>query len=170
LDEDAEEFEYASIGEFSYDIPVVFRLLMSVNPRVCYSLIWDNDEPMALAADYDAGLARLAAFVARIDLPEAQPMIQEALDFLNNPDNKLDYFVLEAGELYAMGDGPEDEQNLALLVDLQDPEPYIEMALRTLRDACDPGSSVARQGIDPTTALRLMGFGSWSEELYYDLG
>lgn len=169
LDEE-EELDYASIAEFPYDIPVVYRLLMSANPRVCYSMIWDSDEPLALAADYDAGVERFAAFCARIDLPEAQPLIQDALDFLNHPENKLDYFVLEAGELYAMGDRPEDEQNLALLVDLQDPEPYVEMALRTLRDACDPKSSVARQGTDPAMAMRLMGFGSWSEHLYYDLG
>lgn len=168
-DADSGEGEYASIAEFSYDIPVVYRLLMSVNPRVCHSLIWDSDEPLALAAEYDPGVERLAAFLARIDLPEAQPMIQEALDFLNDPDNKLGYFVLEAGELYAMGEGPEHEQNLALLADLRDPGPYVEMALHTLREACDPRSSLARQGTDPMLALRLMGLGSWSEHLYYDV-
>lgn len=157
-----EELELASLAEFPYDIPVAYRLLMSANPRVCHSVIWDSEEPIALAAEYDAGLARLAGFLAQIDLPQAQPLIQETLDFLGDPDNKQAFFVLEAGELFAMGEDGLAQQNLALLAELKDAELHAAQALASLRE-------VSGQGEEALAAeLRMMGLGSWSNTLYYD--
>ena len=69
------------ISEWNYDIPLVFKLLISGNTQPCRSLLWDELEPIALQADYQAGVARLAQFLAQITEPSVQQDIQHALDF-----------------------------------------------------------------------------------------
>ena len=60
------------ISEWSYDIPIVFKLLLSGNPKTCLSSIWDNQEEIALVGDYASGVKNLEGFLSKVTLPSAQ--------------------------------------------------------------------------------------------------
>jgi hypothetical protein len=80
------------------------------------------------------GFEALKAFMQKIELPEAQPLILETLEFLSNPENKNKYFILECSEIFDMDE--EDtiqEQNLALLEKIKHLEPNVENALNSLQ-------------------------------------
>jgi hypothetical protein len=47
------------ISEWNYDVPVVYKLLLSGNPRLCKSSIWDVPDLIAIVGDYSLGLERL---------------------------------------------------------------------------------------------------------------
>jgi hypothetical protein len=121
------------IAEWNYDIPIVFKLLLSGNPQTCPSSIWDNPDPIALIGDYASGVKSLENFLSRIALPSASPLIAEALDFLSKPENRNPCFILECGEIFDMGKTPLPEQNLALLEEIRNLQPEIEKALQSLR-------------------------------------
>ena len=178
------------ISEYNYDIPIVFKLLLSGNPRTCPSSIWDCDDDIALLGDYDAGLANLEAFLAQIQSPAAQPMIAQALEFLRKPENQNPYFVLECGEIFEMQDPGPGEQNLQLLHSIQNLQPEIDAALQSLHSPAPapapvpppkpagflarmfglapPPPTPARPAPDPLQAFHQLGLGLWSNYLYFD--
>lgn len=109
-----------SIGEWNYDVPLCFKLLLTGNPQACYSSIWESDKPIAVAGDYASGLAMLESFLALIDIPELQPAIRECLDFLRDPSRQRRYFILEAGDVYYMSEEEPALQNTALIDSIYD--------------------------------------------------
>ena len=175
------------ISEYNYDIPIVFKLLLSGNPRTCPSSIWDCNDDIALLGDYDAGLANLEAFLAQIQQPAAQPLIAEALEFLRKPENHNPYFVLECGEIFEMSDPSPGLQNQKLFQSIQNLEPEIKAALQSL-DAPAPAPppppkpagflarlfglapppAAPRPAPDPLQTIHQLGLGHWSNYLYFD--
>ena len=170
------------ISEWNYDIPIVFKLLLSGNPKTCPSSIWDNPEEIALIGDYAAGLKNLEGFLSQIDLPEANSLIAEAIEFLNKSENRNQYFVLECGEIFDMGDTPLLEQNLVLLEEVKNIQPEVEQALQSLvpppfappkpvgffsklfgrtPELPSPTHDVMKPVYD-------LGLGNWSNILYFD--
>lgn len=170
------------ISEWNYDIPIVFKLLISANPKICPSSIWDNQEGIALIGDYASGVQNLEGFLSRIALPSAQPLIAEALEFLSKSENQNQYFVLECGEIFDMGDTPLQEQNLALFEQVQNLQPEIDMALQSLLPpSAEPPKPVGflaklfgrvseppKQDHDPMQSIYSLGLGNWSNILYFD--
>ena len=178
------------ISEYRFDIPIVFKLLLSGSPRTCPSSIWDCDDDIALLGDYGAGLSRLEAFLAQIKTPAAQPLIEEALAFLRNPENQSTYFVLECGEIFEMSDPEPGAQNLQLLHSIQNLQPEIDAALQSLHSPAPaptpapppkpagflarlfglapPPPPPARPAPDPLQAFHQLGLGHWSNDLYFD--
>lgn len=178
------------ISEYRYDIPIVFKLLLSGNPRACPSSIWDSNGDIALMGDYESGLANLERFLAQIRQPEAQPEIAAALAFLKNPANRNPYFVLECGEIFDMTDEPLPDQNLALLQSIRNLQPELDAALQSLQPTAQaapepiakprPKGFLARlfRQADPTPpskpaprpiqAIHALGLGHWSNILYFD--
>lgn len=170
------------ISEWNYDIPIVFKLLLSGNPKTCPSSIWDNPEEVALIGDYSVGVKNVEGFFSRIDIPEAQGLIAEAVEFLKRPENLNQYFVLECGEIFDMNETPLLEQNLALLEEVKNIQPEIERALRDLMPShVAPPKPVSifsklfgRTQEPPSPAQDVMkhvcclGLGNWSNILYFD--
>lgn len=170
------------ISEWNYDIPIVFKLLLSADPKICLSSIWDNQEKIALIGDYASGVKNLEGFLSRIVLPSAQPLIAEALEFLSKPENQNQYFVLECGEIFDMGNTPLQEQNLALLEQVQNLQPEIDVALQSLMPPpIEPPKPVSffakllgrvpeppKQEHDPMQSIYSLGLGNWSNILYWD--
>ena len=178
------------ISEYRYDIPIVFKLLLSGSPRTCPSSIWDCDDDIALLGDYGAGLSRLEAFLAQIKTPAAQPLMEEALEFLRKPENQNPYFVLECGEIFEMSDPEPGSQNLQLLHSIQNLQPEIDAALQSLHSPAPaptpapppkpagflarmfglapPPPTPARPAPDPLQAFHQLGLGHWSNYLYFD--
>ena len=49
-----------SIAEWNYDIPLVFKLLLTGNPIAVESSIWEVSEKIAVAGEFESGLKALA--------------------------------------------------------------------------------------------------------------
>ena len=58
--------KYASICECNYDIPLVFKILISSNTKMVPSKRFQNDELIALQANYEKGLEKLYDFFNRL--------------------------------------------------------------------------------------------------------
>ena len=88
------------ISEWNYDIPLVYKILLSGNPRTCRSLIWKSDDRIALVGDYIAGAEKLLLFCDSIGHPDLLPLAREAGEFLVEARNKNRYFHLECAEVF----------------------------------------------------------------------
>lgn len=137
------------ISEWNYDIPLAFRLLLSAHPRKCHSLIWDYPDEIAVAGDYEQGVARLLGYLDELNRPELAELREEARAFLTAAENKRQYFVLECGEIFEMDLEPLTAQNERLLSELLDLE---------------------TNSPEPTAAadINALGLGNWSNILYFD--
>ena len=160
------------ISEWSYAIPLVPRILVSVNPFAHQSVIWDDTPDLiAVTAHCGPGIARLEDFLGRIDHPELGTMAGDALRFLHSHTEPDHYFVLECGEIFDMDDEPFAEQDAALMTGLADIDAEMEAALATLAPV---KPSFWERLFTPTQEsveepLRELGLGYWSETLYFDL-
>jgi len=170
------------ISEWNYDIPIVFKLLLSGDPKTCLSSIWDNPEEIALIGDYASGVKNLEDFLSKITNPSTQSLIAEAMDFLNKPENKNQYFILECGEIFDMNNTSISEQNLELLEQIKNLQPEINEALQSLLPSpTKPVESTGffvklfgktpkspQQKYDPMKSIYALGLGNWSNILYFD--
>ena len=171
------------VSEFRYDIPIVFKLLVSGGTRPCLSSIWNNQEEIALLGDRASGVEKLAAFLSRVADPAAQPLVAEALEFLGRPENQNPYFVLECGEIFDMEDRAVFDQNMELLDQIKRGlQPEVEEALQSLRPPPEEprppvggwwarllgrGPQPGKPPYDPLPALHALGLGNWSNHLYF---
>lgn len=170
------------ISQWDYDIPIVFKLLLSGSPRTCPSSIWKHPEEIALTGDYVSGVKNLENFLSKVTLPSAQPLIAEAIVFLSRPENQNQYFILECGEIFEMEETPVFEQNRALLEQLAHLQPEVEKALKSVvpHPAVPPKkvgflskllghapvpSRPVEELMNPVYAL---GLGNWSNKLYFE--
>ena len=170
------------ISEWNYDIPIVFKLLLSGNPKACLSSIWNNPEEIALIGDYASGVKNLEGFLSKVALPSAQDLISEAIEFLSRSENRNQYFVLECGEIFDMEEAPLLEQNLALLEQVKNLQPEMDHALQSLMPPpVVPSKPVGffskllsrapespKPAHDPMKPVYALGLGNWSNILYFD--
>jgi hypothetical protein len=185
------ERKLIGLSEWPTIIPLVYRVLMSGNPHVCATSIWENAEEIAIVSDYALGVERLKQFFKRINIPQAQSYIEEALHFLQHSDNVQPYIVLESGEIYCFSDEPMEDQNEALLKDIQDLETEMTVALEDLLILANPvseklssmgtlakffskkpatltASDLQKQENKLLHAIFGLGLGEWSNVLYFD--
>ena len=157
------------LSECNYAIPLVYRLLVSVDVRLCRSMIWTVPEHTALAGRCGAGIDRLQQFLARIDHPVIAQLRDEALGFLNSHADRNGYFVLECAEILDMGDAPLAEQAANLLLDVQNIDAEVEATLARLapkkKNFWERVFTPSQESIE--APLRELGLGYWSDTLYY---
>ena len=90
-----------ALGEFGWDIPIIFQLLVSAAPAVRPSIVWDHDDPIGISGDLVGGLERLIEIRAGIanNAPGAAD-IDAAIDYLDKPHmSEYSHFLLEPGEI-----------------------------------------------------------------------
>jgi hypothetical protein len=168
------------ISEWKTDIPIVFKMLLSGNPKKCRSLIWNVPEEIALVADYEHGTASLFRFLDRIPRPEIVPLREEASRFLTAENNKSPYFLLECAEIFEMEDEPLTLQNDRLLAEIQNVDAAAESILASL-SLTHQGDrkrgfltrifghkAPAPEKKDRGQLVGALGLGNWSNFLYYD--
>ncbi|NDV94111.1 hypothetical protein D0T84_04150 [Dysgonomonas sp. 521] len=135
-----EQDKVLSISEWNYDIPISYKILLSVNTRKSHSLIWNYEHPIALTGDYEAGKNKLYEFLQRVydlnlyDKEELQEIIKQTKEFLDREDRKQKYFFLECGEIYEMEDTPLEEQNDDLLEAILDVEADINEFINVVEE------------------------------------
>jgi len=106
------------LSEYSYSIPLSYKILVSQDSKVSNSINWDYEHPIAIQGSFEKGKLELLDFLERLqgenifDRTELNNQINETKEFLNN--HQLQNIILECGEIYEMGDGELEDQNKEL--------------------------------------------------------
>ncbi|MBQ3824709.1 MAG: hypothetical protein II811_01090, partial [Spirochaetaceae bacterium] len=120
-----------ALSESEANIPLIYRILVSVNPTAAKSIVFDSDEKIAITASYDMGLSRLSAFF--IQLPEEyRERCDKVLSFLREEKNRRMYIHLECAEIYEMDDDADDiaAKNAKLIEELSHIEDEMKKAIK----------------------------------------
>ncbi len=173
--EGVEDRRIIGISEWGYDIPIVFKILLSGNPRICQSLLWDEPDVSAIVGEYDTGVARLLEFLPRIPHPAARELAEEAISVLRADQNRNRYFLLEPYEVFCL-DGKTAVEFMADLADIsrQMDQAIAEVTARMREEDNPPGFFArlfgARTPIRRETSTDMvyaLGFGGWTNTLFY---
>lgn len=142
------------LSESEYNIPLIYRILVSSYPQATKSILFAGNERIAITADYDGGVRKLEGFFSKLP-QEYKSKADNILAFLKDPKNRQEYIHLECEEIYEMGEGESAEQNKALLAELADIDEEIKKALKRIHYDGD------------TFELRELEDDYWSNILYY---
>jgi hypothetical protein len=168
-----------SIGEYRYDIPLTFQILLSGAPMAVRSSIWDTPQLIAIAADAKTGLARLERYLTLLP-PEAKELVDETRAFVADPANVRKYFVLEGGEILELTDRDLAEQNREFVsrfgsitddvskLDVPSPKPAPSALRSFFRRLL--GNRRRSWRDDPLMPFHEIGLGAWSNVLYFQFG
>jgi hypothetical protein len=168
------------IAEWNWDIPIVFKLLLSGDPKKCSSLIWGVSDEIALVGDYGVGVANMLRFLERVSHPTIATLKGEAEKFLAGENNKNRYFQLECCEIFEMGSESLAEQNDRLLAEIKDLGPLMEKAIaeldaRMYEETHPPGFFARLFGArtpvrkhDANDLVYALGLGGWTNTLFFD--
>lgn len=154
------------ISEWNYEIPLVYGLLLSGNPRTCRSLIWDAPEDICILADYDAGVERLGAFMDEVRFPPAASLFDQTLAFLESERNRNTYFHLEPLEIYDLMEDEPPALNRSFCEACKHIGQNAAESIQHIQQMIE-SSDIADEEV--LSALRQLGFGNWSNILYWDL-
>lgn len=137
------------LGEHAWEIPTLYKLLVSADPAPSRSAVFAAPEPMAIAGLRTPALARLQALRARAgDDAAAAASLDAAIAVIAPLEHT--YILLEPGEILAMEEEATEAQLEALLADIRALD---DAALAELAEATDDADHWAGA--------------SWSSTLYY---
>lgn len=95
------------ISEHRSDVPLVYKILLGINPALSESKIWGYEHPIAIKADFKKGLQRLYDFYdylttqEGLDKGKIATFKKDTQDFFQqHEDRVLDLFFMEGGEAY----------------------------------------------------------------------
>ena len=171
------------LSEFNYDIPLVYKILLTSRPQKCFSIIWDNQE-IGIAGEYKNGVDKLAKFLNLLEeeninnKEEYQKYHKEALDFLNKESNKDNFILLEAGEIFDISGVPLDEAVNDLVNEINLISKELDY-LFNLKEKPKKWYSIFSNGILSKSNIEVFrklklnwkenfGIDCWSNVLYYD--
>ncbi|WP_174297423.1 DUF7822 domain-containing protein [Sphingomonas bacterium] len=169
--------EKVGLSEWRYVIPLAHTILVSADTAPCPSTIWDGQE--AFVGNYADGLARLKGFLGQVAAPPAQPLIHNAIAFLERAANRRKYILLEVEEIFRMDDDPEGQAGIfaARLANLVDDMALEIASLPPVPAIAAPGFLTrlfGQTGLGPTAAdagvieaVEEWGLGAWFNHLYY---
>jgi len=106
------------LSEYPYSIPLSYLILVSQSSKLTHSIIWDYEHPIAIQGIFEKGQQKLTEYLSKLSYEnifeknELEKQIAEMTAFLN--DHKLEYILLECGEIYEMDDGVAEDQNKTL--------------------------------------------------------
>jgi hypothetical protein len=154
------------LSEHNWAVPIAFNVLVSGNPKICKSLIYE-DENTGILGEYEKGLECLQKLLQLVRENNVQytevfeRKCREAEEFLNGKKIKQKYFFLELGEIFIM------EGEI-----LNQPQDFLEnnKYLRKLIDNRD-FESLNRYNFGKDLRSHWeesLGLGYWSDILYFD--
>ena len=115
------------------NIPLIYRILASVNPIASKSVVFDSEEKIAITADYAGGVQKLSKYFLR--LPEKyRNKADKVLSFLRDEKNAQKYIQLECTEIFWIEDAPVQNQNIALVEELLGIDSVIEKSLEQIKN------------------------------------
>ena len=128
-----------SVSESSYEIPISYKILLSGNPISSDSAIWDYDYPIAILGEFKKGKEALLEFLDKLNATNLfekdyiQTQRAKTKEFLEGNSFNLRYFIMEAAELYEMGNEPMEEQNRVILNEAHNIEDTIDQFILKIK-------------------------------------
>lgn len=110
------------LSEWSYSIPISFKILVSQDTKLFHSIIWDYEAPISIQGNFKKGKQKLFDFLEKLkdenifDQEELNKHIAETKNFLDN--NELENIILECGEIYQMNNEELEVQNQQLFEEI----------------------------------------------------
>ncbi|MFA0570908.1 DUF7822 domain-containing protein, partial [Vibrio gallaecicus] len=160
---------FKGVSEWNYDIPVLYKILVSSQTQTFQSQVFQGDEHIALIGDTSGGVAALEEFVAKIKRKDSAPLIEEALAFLKSHSSSNSYFLLECAEIYDMESPDFEGQNQQLLKEVQGFSPMASYIVELLHEEQQrKGFNVLMGMLKPAQYVKTLedvyelGFGNWS--------
>jgi hypothetical protein len=109
-----------ALGEFGWDIPALYKLLVSVNPQLCRSVVFSAEGLLAIAGDRKGGLDLLKKLKAQLpNGARAAASIDAAIAYLDKPHIDHAYFLLEPAEILDLENAPLETSARTLLSDIK---------------------------------------------------
>lgn len=143
------------ISTARHDVPFAFKVLLSGEPTAIKSFRRGPSTSFNLIGDRRSGVERLAAFLYRIDLPEAQPVIHHTLSFLNKPEHQSPFFVLDPVEVFNLTGESHAKQAQLLINEIANIDATFEYELARLTEPLGP--ITIGPGVMPGFIARLFG-------------
>jgi hypothetical protein len=117
------------IGTGRNDVPFAFKLLLSGAPVSVRNTGSTSQKRCYLVSPREPGLARLRQFLQRVELPGAQPLVEQTLAFFEQPAQRLPYFVLDPWDVFELGSEPHRQQFRTLHDEIRDIDAAIDAQL-----------------------------------------
>lgn len=169
------------LSECKYAVPALYGVLMCGSTELCLSNIWQfrteeggPSQPLALAAPMQEGLENLRFIRRRVVRTAAVTVLDEAISFLERPENQLLFLLLELAEYFSMFDEADEprgklHEKVAFAYRTfrgDSAESFLEVAqdLNSIPDG-ESSEGFARAVI---AARDRLGYCTWSNILYYD--
>ena len=121
-----------SVSEYAYEIPLSYKILLSIDTLNNKSILWDYEHPISISGNAEKGKNSLFKFLDKLltlNLYENEYLkseIEKTKHFFTKNKFDLEYFFFEGGELYEMGDEPFEKQNLEIFNEITQIEKTIE--------------------------------------------
>lgn len=180
--------EMIAISEYSYEIPIAYKILVSQNTKRAKSKVFKSPFKIALRGDFEKGVERLYAFLDELkkkgyfEENELEEKIKETKSFLEK-HNGCDYFHLEGAEIYAYDSkfyflSNEKMRKKILHIDNEIRDFYQEMdEMKKRYDKTYKKISEEEQNSDGSKKLQKIkdemmnsiGIQEWSDYLYYEI-
>jgi hypothetical protein len=143
------------ISTARHRVPFAFKVLLSGEPTAIKRSEGGPRTSFNLVGDRRSGVERLAAFLHRIDLPEAQPVIHHTLSFLNRPEHQSPFFVLDPVEIFDLTEEPHKKQVQQLIDEIAHIDSTFDYELARLMEPLGP--ITIGPGVRPSFIARLFG-------------
>lgn len=153
------------LSEAENEIPLIYKILVSRNPKTTKSIIFESEENIAITADYEGGVRALEAFAQKLgdeDCEEESSKIFKIIDFLKDEQNAQKYIHIECGEIFEMADDFEeyaDEMDFLKAMN----ERFLE-EISQIDSLID--HAVAAVKLGATSSLETLGEIPWTNELF----
>lgn len=121
------------LGSWPGEVPLLFKILCSVDTRLCPSVLFHPCQDQAVLADFSLGLAELQRFLHKIRHPQLQADIRLTLELLQQPQLQRRYLVLETSEIFSHGAKTKVWQNMQLCQQLRQLAGEMTLTLQQLQ-------------------------------------
>jgi hypothetical protein len=143
------------ISTARHDVPFAFKVLLSGAPKAIKTSRGGSRTSFNLLGDRQSGVEHLAAFLHRIDLPEARPVIHHTLSFLSKPEHQSTFFILDPVEVFDLMEESHTTQVQRLTDEIANIDSTFEYELARLREPLGP--ITIGPGLMPVFIARLFG-------------
>ena len=122
------------LSESEYNIPLIYRILVSSAPQATESILFSGQEKIAITADYDGGVRKLEEFFSKLP-QEYKEKADNVIKFLKDYKNRQLYIHLECAEIFEMEAESDDElekKNAELVEEIKNIDEEIKKALKRI--------------------------------------
>lgn len=173
-DEEIPGEKITGLSEWSYKIPLVYKILVSQESQFIRSYIWDNEVPLAIIGNLEKGKRKLESFLYR--LKDEGYVGEESLRISINETNNvfdsraLTYALLEAGEIFDMNGDVDVLARQLYEEQISNIDEVIENTIFEIKYLYKDENQKGKSDEEIWYSIEShIGLGDWSRILYFDL-